>query len=158
MSQIFEDNEDLDICSKCKGGCCKSLPGCVDPSELGEVTVESIIRKFEEGFCFDYWEGSLTDDPEYKGLTGYFMRPQTLAHIKQVVHASWGGRCRFLKDTGCPFEYSKRPLGCRSLKPDKSFICTDDNGYGKKQSAIAWLPYNSIIEEAIKRLEEIYDR
>lgn len=154
MSHSFENNENNSLCKKCGGGCCKSLPGAVDPSEFKEITVETLLNKFKEGFCFDYWEGELTNDPEYKGLTGYFMRPQTLGHVKQIVHASWGGRCRFLNDTGCPFKYKDRPLGCRSLIPSKNLICQDDNGYGKKQSAIAWLPYNKIIEEVIRKVED----
>jgi len=145
-------NENKDLCSICKGGCCKSLPGCVDPSELGEVTVESIIDRFNKGFCFDYWEGNLPGKPDT--ITGYFMRPQIKGREGQIVHASWGGECKHLTESGCPFTYEDRPLGCRTLVPSPDFVCTDDGNYGKKQSAIAWLPYNSIIEEAIKIIED----
>lgn len=150
---MIKNNENKSICFGC-GQCCKSLPGIVSPSDLKEVTVESLTDLFESGYQFDYWEGNLTGNPEHDDITFFYLRPQTKNSVNKIVDASWGGECVFLNDDGCSKSFEERPSQCRALTPSKDGNCYLDKKYEKKIMIEEWLPYNEIIIETIDKISK----
>ena len=143
----FDNNENFNICSLCKGQCCKRMPGIVHPNQLQQpITKELLLKLYKEGYQFDYWEG------EFGGKVGYFLRPQTIKSKGVLVDPSWGGTCVFLTEQGCSKTFEERPYMCQQLEPQEDFNCgpkDKENTLNKYDYVLAWLQYNNLIEEII---------
>lgn len=144
----FSNNENFNICSLCKGQCCKRMPGIVHPNQLQQpITKELLLKLYKEGYQFDYWEGD-----EFGGKVGYFLRPQTIKSKGVLVDPSWGGTCVFLTEQGCSKTFEERPYMCQQLEPQEDFNCgpknTEDT-LNKYDYVLAWLQYNNLIVEII---------
>lgn len=143
----FNNNENFNICSLCKGQCCKRMPGIVHPNQLQQpITKELLLKLYKEGYQFDYWEG------EFEGKVGYFLRPQTIKSKGVLVDPSCGGTCVFLTEQGCSKTFEKRPYMCKQLEPQEDFNCgpkDKENTLNKYDYVLAWLQYNNLIEEII---------
>lgn len=148
----MKNNENKSLCAGC-GECCKRMPGIVHPSELKEVTVESLSQMIQDGYQFDFWEGNITGRPEHEEVTAYYLRPQTKRSVGKVVDASWGGECVFLSETGCSKTFDERPSQCRALKPVKDKGCHFSGKYSKVEIIKSWLPYNEVI---LKTIDQCY--
>ena len=144
----FDNNENFNICSLCKGQCCKRIPGIVHPNQLQQpITKELLLKLYKEGYQFDYWEGD-----EFGRKVGYFLRPQTIKSIGVLVDPSWGGTCVFLTEQGCSKTFEERPYMCQQLEPQEDFNCgpkDKENTLNKYDYVLAWLQYNNLIEEII---------
>ena len=144
----FDNNENFNICSLCKGQCCKKIPGIVHPEQLQQpITKELLLKLYKEGYQFDYWEGD-----EFGGKVGYFLRPQTIKSKRVLVDTSWGGTCVFLTEQGCSKTFEERPYMCQQLEPQEDFNCglkDKENTLNKYDYVLAWLQYNNLIEEII---------
>lgn len=149
--KIPTHHENKILCKICGGKCCKNM-GCeVFPEDFKEITREALIDKIKQGFCFDYWEGNPTSSSKNAGKIAYYMRARNKDAKDKIVDASWGGECIFLTPTGCSLKESERPSGGRALIPnkDRNIECIKVIGYDKYDCAIAWLPYNDLIEDVI---------
>ena len=144
----FNNNENFNICSLCKGQCCKRMPGIVHPEQLQQpITKELLLKLYKEGYQFDYWEGD-----EFGGKAGYYLRPQTIESKGVLVDPSWGGTCVFLTEQGCSKTFEERPYMCQQLEPQEDFNCGSkdkENTLNKYDYVLAWLQYNNLIEEII---------
>lgn len=153
---IILNNEAGEICARCKGSCCKRYAGMVYPEQLPEVTEQSLMDMLDRGYIFDSWEGNPTSKPEHNPLTAYFLRPRhTNDEPEDFYSGSWGGICSFLTDKGCKLKFEQRPLVCQNLTPKevdgKRECFNQDEKISKQGSAIAWLPYNDIIVNVLKK-------
>jgi hypothetical protein len=127
------------------------MPGIVHPTELKEVTVESLSKMIQDGYQFDFWEGNITGNPEHEDVTAYYLRPQTKKSVGKVVDASWGGECVFLTESGCSKTFEERPTQCRALKPVKDGGCNLPERYSKVEIIKSWLEYNEVITKTIEK-------
>ncbi len=148
---MIKNNENTSLCSGC-GQCCKRLPGIVSPSDLKEITVDSLTALFKEGYQFDYWEGDLTGKPEHSGMIFYYLRPQTKKSVGRIVDGSWGGECVFLTESGCSKSFEERPAQCKALVPVENQGCHVLIPYEKKTMIKEWIPYNGIISQTIDKI------
>jgi len=156
-AEIPTNHEDLDMCKKCGGTCCKKLSCPVFPCDFEEITVETIVAKIKSGYCFDYYEGNLTGNESDKYKTFYFIRPKHKGKEHKIVDASWGGECGFLTSTGCSLSEKDRPSGGKALIPKmvgNDYDCKVLNGWNKTDACFEWAKYNNIIEKAMKILNE----
>lgn len=139
-----------ELCIKCKGNCCKVLPGIVYPDDIstqGRFALKVGLRKLlrSGNYAIDWWDGDL---PEY------FIRPACTNAPGELLDPSWGGTCVFLTDSGCKLEFNQRPESCRFLEPKPKFpIECDINGHTKRHGVDAWLPHQDIIQELITELD-----
>ena len=143
----MKNNENHAICSACGGTCCKHYAGCVYPDQFPNITKELLTDLILDGYCFDCWKGNPTDAPEYENKTAYFLRPKHKDRPYDIMDRSWGGECSFLINDRCKLPFDKRPLMCQALKPKEGKECKCPDDIGKRTAAIAWLPYNELIEE-----------
>jgi len=150
----MDNNETPEICSRCGGKCCLRMPGAVWPDQLPEITVKTLSEYYHAGYQFDYWEGNPGNDPKYDGVKAYYLRPQTVRARGEIVNGSWGAPCAFLTSKGCSLKFEDRPRECQGLIANEELHCKPSLG-SKRDAAIAWLPYNDIIEATIAEFEKI---
>jgi Fe-S-cluster containining protein len=162
---VRDSFERPDLCGPCGGACCARAPGEGFPEDFGapdrDVVRNRLLDRFRSGrWSFDWWEGDPRDDGGGDALSlSYYPRPSTIKKVGAVTDPSWGGACTFLGEKGCT-DFENRPTGCRSLQPmppDKPGAthgeCRTVYG-GKREAAIAWIPYQDIIEDIIPILIE----
>jgi len=140
--------ENKELCEKCRGECCKTLPGACYPEDFG---LPSDFTKLDTAlssrrYAIDWWEGDPREGKDELPC-GYFIRPATKDKIGILHDPSWGGECTFLTKTGCELLADNRPLNCKKLEPKKTKPCLIHNDSGKRQAAIAWIPYHKKLEE-----------
>jgi len=146
---MFDNHE---ICSSCKGQCCKAAPGCTYPSDFNLPDETSLRAAFASGrYSLDYWMGN--PKTEEDGDV-YFVIPARKGYEGQVMFNSWGGECTFLRPWGCELASDERPFVCRHLEPKivikdeiECLACIShvnaDNS--RQASAIEWLPYQELL-------------
>ena len=141
-------------CLLCEGKCCKSFPGIAYPSDLSEVSSNSIMALLETGnWAIDFW----TEDDGTKAL---FLRPRTKNGDIRVQWSEWGGECTFLTAPGCSLSFKDRPMSCRMLEPGEGDpreweeIQCDIHGHTKEHGKNAWKPYQAELAEALALYQE----
>ena len=142
------------ICQKCKGQCCKSIPGSCYPKDFG-YNQERILTALKSGlYNIDSWEGAL--DGEYNFYNRfYYIRPAIKNYKGSIYHPSWGGECIFLTSKGCKLLANKRPTECGLLEPKENTSCISHNRAGKDESARQWDSYNPWLNSLIYPEKEI---
>ena len=142
--------ENLEICSKCKGRCCKSMGCHYSPNDFKGISFEILKNKIEEGnISIDWWEGNpFNDDRDIQ--RAFFLRVRNVH--SPIIDPSWGGRCKLLTDEGCSLPYKDRPKGGRELIPHESFMC--NLTYSKDECAKDWYVYNDIFQKLEKYFRE----
>lgn len=155
-------------CSACQGICCKQSAGIWHPDDLGEITEELLLDMIDnQGHQLDSWEGDamLTTQEQIMEIMkgnypersqSYFIRPRHTNSINKTIDRSFGGVCSFLTRTGCKLPFESRPSQCRELIPSEEHPgeeCTESSEkYEKRQVAIAWLKYEKILLNVVKKL------
>jgi Fe-S-cluster containining protein len=143
-----------ELCKKCGGRCCKSIPGHYIPSEI-ENLEQTLKEKFKsKEWSIDWWEGDprekSEDYPDYIDKA-YFVRPR-LKNCETIFDPTWGGDdCVYLRKNGCILPIEERPYGCRMLFPQEPH-CVCKNNSGKQDAAIAWLPFNELLDKIVIEL------
>ncbi len=92
----------------------------------------------------------------------YYLRPKRIG-IKGIQDPAWRGvPCiNWHTETGCSLSEEQRPYGCLQLIP--SAKSPQDCDYepaekaDKKALAIEWIPYQQMIEQALKIMGDVYD-
>ena len=58
--------ENLEICSKCKGFCCKRMGCHFSPDDFKDLTFDGLKKEIDKGYIsIDWWEGNpFKDDRE----------------------------------------------------------------------------------------------
>lgn len=154
-------NYNYEMCSACKGRCCKHMAGIYHPDDLkseGSITVELITTLLDTGkFSIDWWEGDI-EEKELRSRT-YYLRPRH--KDANAIDGSWGGTCiNWSESKGCALPETKRPYVCRMLMPERKndkYTCHiphKDKG-DKKTIVRSWLPYQDILGQVA---DEYYNR
>lgn len=147
--------ENIELCKKCGGECCKRIPGIYYPEDFGKTKEEifnNLKKAFEEGYTAIDWWDNYEDENGYE-FDAYFIRPKTKNKLNVIRDPSWGGECIFLTDNGCKLKYENRPTVCRMLEPNIEGKCKN-HSLSKLKIVGRWLPYNDIIEEAEREINE----
>ena len=135
--------KNIDICAKCKGICCKRIPGILTPKNLIDAGIKisrnSLIKLLENNHAIDWWES--------ENLI-YFIRPATKLS-KKIIDPSWGGECIFLADNGCTAKI--KPQGCADLIPSHEGKC--ENKRNKFFYVNSWKNYQQIIVDVVNKLQ-----
>jgi Fe-S-cluster containining protein len=139
--------ENLEVCRKCGGFCCKQSGGLVFPADLAFTHESSIYTFLKENLHIGkYSVDVLMDDPS--GISGYYIRMRQLTDSGNFNPGN-KGQCSFLNDDGCSFDYQNRPKGCRDLIPSPP-ECYFSDGMAITKCVEAWKPHYDIIEALIR--------
>lgn len=122
--------------------CCSSMPGTCHPDNFNKPLSESVRKALLTGkYSIDWWEG------DARGLDALsrtlYVRPATREGVGKIYDASWGGECCFLTQDGCALDYSERPRGCVSLKPD--IFAQRCPGDTKREGALYWINHQEFL-------------
>lgn len=144
----MEKYENIDVCAKCKGICCRTMGCHLSPTDFREINYGVLKEEIQKGkLSIDWWEGDATEKSE-RGKS-FFLRMRHKG--ASVVDPAFGGECILLTSEGCPLTYEERPMGGRLLVPNKD---GHKNGcfakYTKQECAIEWIKH----EEILKKLYE----
>lgn len=132
--------ENKELCTKCKGRCCKSCGCHYSPEDFKDLSYEGLKREIDKGYIsIDWWEGNPFED-ERNISRGLFLRIRNIN--SSIVDASWGGRCVLLTEQGCPLDYENRPKGARLLIPSEKGCKLE---YDKQDCAKDWYRYSDIL-------------
>lgn len=142
--------ENKNICKKCKGRCCKSISGIYNPNDFQTITVDSLLKYFNNGnLSIDWCEGDIRPNINELSQT-YYLRPR---HKEaNIIDPSWGGECIFLTETGCKLVYSNRPQNCRDLIPNIDYKKCHLGSMSKTKYIKMWLPYQDILQKCFEQL------
>jgi len=159
---------DYDLCSKCKGECCKQMAGAYHPKDIENLSEQTVLELLLKGYhAIDWYEGDPRIDllkwdntiPENALSTVYYLRARHVGK-KAIEGAHRGNVCvNYTKSKGCSLSEEQRPLECRSLIP--KMVHGEPVCYSKKQDkgdkrsiAIAWIKYQSILIGAMNAYRE----
>ena len=130
--ETYEPTED---CIKCRGRCCKQLPGSCLPNDISRLFPANSLQESvklalnSKKYSIGWFEN---DTPLY------YIRPATLGKYKKF-DPSWGGICILLTDNGCSLPFDLRPNDCKCIKPNKDFRCSSSiDGNTKFFHGIKW--------------------
>mgnify|MGYP003308689647 CR=1 FL=1 len=147
--EVFEDKN---ICSKCKGKCCKKCGCDYAPNDFESLSIDYLQNKLESGnisivatLVFERLNnGKLTCTPILYLRARNKNRPIVdLISIKTT--------CSLLTENGCPYEYKDRPSGAKNVIPMPDFNCKK-NISQEDLIIIPWLSYQKTLSRLVKRL------
>ena len=132
-------------CARCRGDCCKNLPGGAHPVlDFGLPQTQQLRAALRGGkYAIDWFEG----DPRAgkSDLSeGYYVRA-AVKDAERLFDPSFGGECVFLTETGCELKFNQRPWMCRMLEPKPNGGKCVQHGGSKREDALRWLPYRAIL-------------
>lgn len=140
------NNENIEICKKCGGVCCKNYAGAYHPNDFGDnITYELLESAMEtNNIAIDWYE--MKDNEK-----GFYLRPRHTDGGK--VDPSWGAQCVNLTDNGCKLSFDERPYGCRTLIPNINFAC-EEGAFIKRMAYESWNPYHDILNKLYEKYKE----
>lgn len=171
--------DNLSLCQKCGGECCKNFPGCVLPSK--DNPTEQARKLLASGYyTLDWWIG----DPRHENSSpcvscpdgmkcdsdecqehkigwidrAYYIRSK-MQDEEGLFNAGWGRvPCVFWTEKGCKLPSNERPDECQLLEPSTE-NCIMHDGASKKDCCLAWLNSGvdlyEIATELLDKLEKV---
>lgn len=149
------------MCAACGGQCCRGFPGLDGPERFlaAPDPAGALGRALASG---DWvllthvgvpWVNGVEPPEEDKRRVLRYPRPATLDERASGGVAGDGlstSPCVFLGDAGCTLAFEARPRMCQSLEPSADGECPCE--WDRRAAALAWLPWQGLIAEALARL------
>jgi Fe-S-cluster containining protein len=160
--QPFSDNnENLALCGRCGGACCRTRPGIEAPDRFlasGDMA-DTLQKALSSGnWVLETHIGlPITEEtaalPDRMDIVTFYPRPATVQERNQhsLFALPGTGECVFLSDSGCHLPFAERPKLCRSLEPHSFFEC--DSSWKRPDAALAWRPWQDIIKQVHATLD-----
>ena len=153
-----ENNEDCTLCKECSLRCCENM-GCeIFPIDIvkryGGISVDIIEKVISTGVVsLDWWDGDPRDGM-HEISRGFYLRMRN--RDAPICDPCFSGVCALYNEkAGCPLSFENRPLGARIFVPKPNHKCDygqfKDAIKSKKDIALHWLPYHSILDIIYKR-------
>ena len=144
-------HENLEICKKCGGYCCKKC-GCDYAAEdFLEIKMNYLLEKLNEGYI------SIVSAQNFERLKNgkivntpfLYLRARNL-NRPVVDLLSMKTTCASLTKTGCKFDYQNRPFGGKNLIPVDGLHCYPDKD--ALNIVKSWSSYQKLLARLVKRL------
>ncbi len=121
----MKNNENKALCSKCRGRCCKKVPGLCYPSDFKKPLLDNLIIALEGNYEIVY---------------DFIPRPKR----------NGTGECCFLIKTGCILEFKERPHFCKILIPGEIACLNHHKMDDVILASRVWKKYRDVVERAIE--------
>lgn len=163
LVSIIKENNDVEeilccyeVCSLCKGECCKKSGCHISPDDLKDINIDIINELLNTGMVLiDWWVGYENKVLDLYLDKAYYLK---IAHIgSKEISNGIGGQCVLLTDTGCPLKFKYRPKGARRLNCYKIRHTMEQHrqlfgdkavdNYSIEQCLGEWLPYQDLLEQ-----------
>ena len=144
-------NEDLELCSKCGGMCCKKCGCDYGIVDFTDRTYNGLKESLDKG------DKSIVAVLKFNTMKNgcYMIEPTLYIRARNINRdivdlISMKTRCAQLNENGCSYNYEDRPLGGRNLKPRK----LEDGGCFPIISQLdilsSWIPYQKQLRKLVK--------
>ncbi len=148
--------ENPEICSRCKGVCCKAGGAHIFPDELAfDISADSLINLLSKGiYSVDYW-GDPPSDLRAGTTRIYYLRYKHTGRAELLDHSKYIP-CILLTENGCRLQHDERPRVCRELVPKDDFRCNFENDeFSVISCAVAWQKYQNELLSVLKYYKQI---
>jgi Fe-S-cluster containining protein len=154
------NNENLSICSKCGGECCRTKPGVEAPERFLvdgnlEETLYTALRSGLWVLDSHYGLPATNGKPAIPAseLELFYPRPATRGEVEEKgSRADNTADCVFLDPRGCRLLFEERPRMCRALEPSVGFDCSSE--WTRLEAAIAWYPWQKSVTLVRRRIAD----
>lgn len=147
MEVLFEKK---DICSKCKGVCCKKSGCDYSASDFEHLNTNFLYEKLKEGKI------SIVSYQDFKQIKGKitstsFLYLRARNKNRDIVDLlSLKTTCLLLKENGCSYSKDERPSGGLNLIPSEDGLCYP---YRDPMEIVqSWEPYQTTLAKLVKRI------
>jgi Fe-S-cluster containining protein len=153
------NNERPAICRACGGECCLNRPGLEAPDRFlaapdpADALAEALgsgdwVLVLHRGVP---WVDGVPPPAEDRYRIIRHPRPATVAEraTGTVFASGESSPCVFLDPGGCRLGFEARPRMCQSLEPSAGEDCECE--WDQRAAALAWLPWQGLVEEALRR-------
>ena len=134
-----------DLCSKCKGKCCKHAPCHYSPEDFEEISFDSLKKQIEKGHISIVSVSMREYDEDDMLLQAYILRPRGKDRPISDYGSPLDIPCSLLTETGCSLSYEDRPMGGKMLIARENGACMAV--YESDMCINDWKPYQDILEE-----------
>ncbi len=135
-----------ELCRRCQGACCKTIPGPTTPEQWGAPDRDrmrvTLTQGIESGLFFIDGQAG-----EWRDLY-WTVRPTMTPE-----------GCVFLSSSGCTLTHDQRPTACQTLIPSENFPAgchqpIEITLNGKRSDMVywgqQWAPYKSLLQEIVR--------
>lgn len=144
-------NENLEICQKCGGYCCKKSGCDYVPEDFSEISLNYLLSKLDEGYISIVSAVDFRYLPNGKIVNIPFLYLRARNRNRPIVDLlSMKTTCASLTENGCNFTYEERPTGGKNLTPVDQGIC-----YPKENPIdliIRWERYQDVLSKAVEKI------
>jgi hypothetical protein len=147
--RLVERVEDLNLCARCGGLCCKRAPGRYSPDDFadeGGVSVAVITRALEGG--------NASINTSFITVPGRKVAPLFTVAARGVRKPELSlcdgeMKCARVSSSGCDIELDERPFECAAMVPHTQIAqCLLPDGMTMEE---LWIPYQDILREVIEQ-------
>lgn len=146
-------NENINLCRECGGMCCKKSGCDYSANDFKNCSYDNLLKELLNGdksiVCYmKFMEGN---DGNLKYSSFLYLRARNNNRgLVDLVSLKTG--CALLTETGCPFDYKRRPEGGRNLKPVKA----SDGGCRPLKNpleiSMSWKPHQKTLRRLVLTL------
>lgn len=144
-------NENIEICQKCGGYCCKKSGCDYVPEDFSEISLNYLLSKLEEGYISIVSAQDFKRLPSGQIVNTPFLYLRARNKNRPIVDLlSMKTTCASLTENGCNFTYEERPTGGKNLTPVDNGIC-----YPKEnpiELVKRWAKYQEVLSKAVERI------
>ena len=137
-------NTNYDICSICKGKCCKQCGCHFSPDDFEEITFDFLKEQIYKGYIsIDWIDGDIICKP----FNIYILRVRN----QNAPIVDFGFKrtpCILLTKNGCKIDYNRRPTGGKLLIPSENYSCYST--YGMEKCSYEWEPHQKVLHDLIE--------
>ena len=145
-------NENIEICRKCGGMCCKKSGCDYSANDFLDVSYEGLYNELKKGdksiVCYmSFNEGS---NGKYTYQPFLYLRARNKNRdIIDLISIKTG--CALLQANGCSFSYEDRPSGGKNLTPVKKSEGPCTPVVDPMDIVNTWKPYQKILQRLVSR-------
>lgn len=140
-------NQNVLICSECKGSCCKRSGCYFSPDDFREISFEYLKTQLEKGYISISLQ---SDSVFYPDVYILKIRDRDTDIVDTGYRNSEYSPCMLLTDNGCKLSYEERPSGGKLYIPkyENGFYHCYTN-YTIRDCCNEWFPYQEILTQLV---------
>lgn len=136
MEFLEKDCTNKELCSRCKGRCCKQTGCFYMPNDFRKIEFNFLKKKIKKGYI------SIAQASQENGASIHYLKVRNID--SDICCDSSGGRCMLLTYKGCKLSFKKRPSGGKALIPSKNGC---KSFYSKQEIIEQWKPYQKVLKQ-----------
>ena len=150
---LFMDNAcNNELCSKCKGACCRNFPCSFSPDDFVDINDIEYMKSVLDSGYFIISAFSIYESPSRYELV-YYIRCRGLMDDNTIVstRSPYENECIFHNEKGCSLDFYSRPSeGALLIPSERRYglgVC--ENSYDYKKQIEDWRKCRSIMNTLI---------